>query len=111
MIGKEGKDKSSVTLTNAWSILEERRKMREATYEQQLALEHASKFKVEDSVSERQRKALDGLNILKPDTVTKLIDMQPGNEMLVRQVISMEKKAFEPEDVAKILAVFKKGKN
>ena len=111
MIGKGSKDKSSVTLTNAWDILEERRKMREATYEQQLALEHASKFKVESSVSERQRKVLEELAILKSDTITKLIDMQPGNEMLVRQVISIEKKAFGGEEVAKILAVFKKGKN
>ena len=111
MIGKEGKDKSSVTLTNAWEILENRRKMREATYEQQLALEHASKFKVESTVSERQRKVLGELALLKSDTVTKLIDVQPGNEMLVRQVISMEKKTFEKDDVAKILSVFKKGKN
>lgn len=111
MIGKGGKDKSSVTLTNAWGILEGRRKMREATYEQQLALEHASKFKVDNSLSEKQLKALEALGLLKQDTITKLVDMQPGNEALIRQAISMEKKAFEQEDVAKILAVFKKGKN
>lgn len=111
MIGKGGKDKGSVTLTSAWNILEERRKMREATYEQQLALEHASKFKIESSLSERQSKALDALGVLKQDTITKLIDMQPGSEQLVRQALAMEKKVFEQEDVAKILAVFKKGKN
>ncbi len=111
MIGKEGKDKSSVTLTKAWGILEGRRKSREATYEQQLAIEHASKFKIDEAASEKQRKALEELGLLKSDTITKLIDVQPGNEMLARQVISMEKKAFEQEDVAKILSVFKKGKN
>ncbi|EQD32603.1 RNA polymerase Rpb4, partial [mine drainage metagenome] len=107
MIGKEGKDKSSVTLTNAWGILEERRKMREPTYEQQLAIDHASKFKVDTALSEKQRKALTDMELLKHDTITKLIDVQPGNEMVIRQVISMEKKAFAPEDVAKVLAVFK----
>ncbi len=111
MIGKGSNEKSSVTLTNAWSILEERRKMREATYEQQLALEHADKFKVDNALMERQRKALEALGILKQDTITKLIDVQPGNDMLVRQVISMEKRAFEQDDVAKIALVFKKGKN
>lgn len=107
MIGKESKSNGSVSLHNVYSILENRRKQKEPIYEQQIALEHAEKFKMTAQQYEKMRKKLDDLGTLKADTVTKVIDIRPKGEALLKQILASERKSFAPEEVQAILAVLK----
>ncbi len=107
MIGKESKDNGSVPLHVTWKILEGRRKKKEPIYEQQIALEHAEKFKLTDQQYEKLRKRLDELKLLKSDTITKLIDIRPKGEPLLKQVLASERKGFSADELQKMLTAIK----
>ncbi len=107
MIGKESKSKGSISLHGVFGILEGRRKQKEPIYEQQIALEHAEKFKMTNQQYEKMRKKLEELGSLKDETITKLIDIRPKNESLLRHVLSAERRSFSPEEVQGILAITK----
>jgi DNA-directed RNA polymerase subunit F len=107
MIGKESKDKGSVPLHVTWKILESRRKKKDPIYEQQIALEHAEKFKLTDQQYEKLKKKLDELKLLKNDTITKVIDIRPKSEPLLKQVLAVERKSFSSEELQKVLAIIK----
>lgn len=107
MIGKQGKSKGSITLHSVHGILENRRKQKEPTYEQQIALEHAEKFKMTDKEQDSLRKKLADLGLLKDDTITKIIDIRPKSEALLKYILSSEKKTFSDDETKKVLAVVK----
>ncbi len=107
MIGKEAKSKGSVTLHSVRGILEDRRKKKDPIYEQQIALEHAEKFPITEQEEEKLRKRLSELGLMREDTLTKVIDIKPKNEVLLKYILSNEKKTFSDEDTKKILAVLK----
>ena len=65
MIGKEAGEGESVSLSRVKEILEDRKKGKELTYEQQLAYEHAKKFaSLEGAKETKLRKMLQLKSIL-----------------------------------------------
>lgn len=107
MIGKESKESGSVSLHSVWKLLEERRKKKDPIYEQQIALEHAEKFKITDQQYDKMKKKLEDLKLLKSGTVVKIIDIRPKNEALLKQILASERKSFSNEEVQSILAISK----
>ncbi len=107
MIGKDAREKGPVSLHSVYKILEERRKHKDPTYEQQAALEHAGKFKMSEQQYEKARKKLEALGTLKEETVMKLIDIKPKNEWLLKHVLSHEGRSFTPEELQSVLAAVK----
>lgn len=96
-----------MSLHNVWKLLEDRRKKKEPIYEQQIALEHAEKFKITDQQYEKMKKKLEDLKLLKNSTVVKIIDIRPKTEPLLKQILVSERKSFSNEEIQSILAVSK----
>lgn len=107
MIGKEIKNNGNVSLSDVWEILEDRRKKDSLIYEQQIALEHAKKFKLPEHDYTKLKKRLDDLGMLKSETIIKLIDIKPQNVMILKQILISEKKEFSEGDLKTLLDIFK----
>lgn len=107
MLGKEAHSVKAVTVSDVVEILEDRKKSGELTYEQQIALEHAKKFAQTKAHASKVKTALEGLNILNPNSILKVLEIMPKNAMLLRQILMQEKKAFSNDDLNKILAITK----
>ena len=105
MIGKESKNTGRVSLSEALEILEARKKERELTYEQQIALEHASKFAASKGSEQKIKKALEELGTLSQQTVLAILNTMPKSEMLLKQILAGEKKAFTDAEIKKIAAI------
>ncbi len=106
--------KEPVTLSEAYEILEKRKKEgSELGYVQKLAYEHASKFKTLSAEKAKEMKselmALD----LTAATAAKIVDIMPINVEQLKQVLIIEKKPIEEERVSEIMKVvekYRKGK-
>ncbi|MCL4381625.1 hypothetical protein M1614_01435 [Candidatus Marsarchaeota archaeon] len=107
MIGKEIKNNGNVSLSDVWEILEDRRKKDSLIYEQQIALEHAKKFKLPEQDYTRLMKKLEESGTLKSETIIKLIDIKPQNIMILKQVLMSEKKEFSESELKTLLDIFK----
>jgi DNA-directed RNA polymerase subunit F len=105
MIGKESKHNGHVSLNQVRDILEERKKEKELTYEQQIALEHAEKFAPQKDSEHKVRKALDNLGTLSAQTVLLISNIMPKNEMLLRQILANEKRVFSEEEIKNIRSI------
>ncbi len=103
MIGKEVEESRPVTLLEALDILEDRKKEEDFGYEQQVTYEYGEAIKKSVKISKdktaEMKKELEGLG-LSDKVAIKIIDIMPINEMQLKQVLLMEKKALE-EDLAK----------
>ncbi len=107
MIGHESKQTGLASIYDVSRILEERKKGKDLTYEQQLALEHASKLVKEGERPKKIKSELEKLGILSERSVIKLLEIMPKNTVLLKQVIMQEGKVFSEEELAKILAITK----
>ncbi len=107
MIGRESKQTRLAALYEVVDILEERKKGRELTYEQQIALEHAKKLAKGTEQSKKARNELEKLGSLSEKSVIKILEVMPKDAMLLRQVLAQEGKVFSEEQIAKILAITK----
>ncbi len=107
MIGKDVGGNRVISIHDVVDILEQRKALRELTYEQQIALEHAKKFFVGKEKSEKVRKALEVLGNLNERSVIKILEVMPKNPMTLKQILAQEGKSFTDEDVNKILAITK----
>ena len=105
MIGKESKQTGQVSLNEALGILEARKKERELTYEQQIAMEHAEKFAAAKGSEQKARKALEELGMLSQHTILIILNTMPKTEMLLKQILSGEKKAFTDAEIKKIISI------
>ena len=105
MIGKESKHNGHVSLNQVLEILEGRKKEKELTYEQQIALEHATKFATAKAGEQKARKGLEELGLLSNRTVLSILSIMPKNEMLLKQILANEKKTFSDDEVKKILSI------
>ena len=107
MIGKEVKGEEQVSLSKVKEILEERKKGKELTYEQQLAYEHAKKFStIEGAKEQKLVKALLAAGISEAAAM-KVTDIMPKNVFTLRQMLMKENRTFTDEEVNKILALIK----
>ncbi|MEM0106732.1 MAG: hypothetical protein QXD11_00860 [Candidatus Micrarchaeaceae archaeon] len=107
MIGKDIEDKGALSLTEVWEILEKRRKERELTYEQQLALDHAEKFKLSKQEFDKIHKKLSEINGLDNYLISKIIDIKPKDDILLKQILASEKKELDEKSIADIIKIFK----
>jgi DNA-directed RNA polymerase subunit F len=107
MIGKETEGETAVSLNDVKRILDDRKKGKELTYEQQLAYEHAKRFTpLEKGKEDKLRKALAEFG-LSDRSVIKIIDILPKSAMTLRQILVHENKTFDDAEVVKILAAVK----
>ncbi len=106
MIGKNARDEGPVSISTVWEILEKRRKERELTLEQQMALEHAEKFKLTKAAYAKLEKKLADIGIDKHIAI-KLIDLMPTDEMLVKQVLASYKAELDDNKIKEVLEAFK----
>ncbi len=106
MIGKGIEAEEDVSLNEVKSIIEERKKGKELTYEQQLAYDHAKKFTTGEKKDDKLKKALSELG-LGAKTIVKIIDIMPKNALTLKQILVHENKTFDDAEVAKILASIK----
>ena len=105
MIGKDSKHNGNASLSEVLEILEKRKKERELTYEQQIALEHATKFVEGKGPETKTRKALEELGTLSQQTIVAILNIMPKGETLLKQILAGEKKAFTEEEVKKVLSI------
>jgi len=104
MIGKKVEEKGYVTVDELYEILGERKKgSKPLTYEQQVALEYAEKFRSTKDYKAKM-KVLEGMN-MSGMAVIKLLEIRPKNAMLTRQILAHEKLTFNDEQIAQILAI------
>ncbi len=105
MIGKDSKNNGHASLNEVLEILENRKKERELTYEQQIALEHATRFAATKAQEQKMRKALEETGLLSARTVLTIVTVMPKNETLLKQILSGEKRTFAEDEVKKLLAI------
>ncbi len=110
MIGKNSKHNGHASLNEVLGILESRKKERELTYEQQIALEHATKFASGKGSEQGTKKALEALGTLSQQTIMMILNIMPKSEMLLKQILAVEKRSFTEEEVKKVLAIVKEAK-
>jgi DNA-directed RNA polymerase subunit F len=108
MIGKNTGETRPVSVPVAFDILEKRKKESELGYEQQLAFEHGEKAALlSREKAEKLEKELVELGV-KVKTAIKIVDVMPLNETQLRQVLVIEKRQVEDEDVKKLLEAVSK---
>lgn len=107
MIGKESESESTVSLGEVKRILEDKKKEKELTYEQQLAYDHAKKFAgLEKGKEEKLKSALVGLGASEK-TAFRIIDILPKSALTLRQILAHENKTFTDDEISKMLAAVK----
>lgn len=105
MIGKDASEKKSVTMSEAASVLEERKKDGELGYEQKLAFDHVKKFaKLSSSEAKKMKEEIVDTG-LSDATATKVVDIMPVDITQLRQVLIFEKKQLEEELVSSIMKI------
>jgi DNA-directed RNA polymerase subunit F len=107
MIGSESRQTKLANIYEVLDILEERKKSKELTYEQQLAFEHATKLVKSAEQAKRISGALEKLGTLSEKSTVKLLEIMPKNATLLKQILAQEGKVFTEEECAKILAIIK----
>lgn len=111
MIGKNHISGQPVTVSEAFDILEERKKAGELGYEQQISDEHAKKFKsISTEKAKKMQEDLTEIGELSKKAVIKIIDVMPANDVQLINTLLIEKKTFEEETRKKILEIVNKYK-
>ncbi len=107
MIGKGVQGGEQASLNEVLEILEQRKKDKELTYEQQLAYEHVKKFATGTKANtEKLKKSLKEAG-LSDKAVLKVLDIMPKNIMTLKQILAHENRTFEDAELVKILASVK----
>jgi len=108
MIGKEHSEPNAVSMPEALSILEERKKEGELGYEQEITYEHVKKFaKLGRSDAEKMAKELSDFGISKKG-IAKIIDIMPISVLQLKQVLIIERRNFDEDVIAKIFETIEK---
>ncbi|MGC8586937.1 MAG: RNA polymerase Rpb4 family protein [Candidatus Micrarchaeia archaeon] len=108
MIGKQHSEPNAVSMPEALSILEERKKEGELGYEQEITLEHVKKFaKLSKADAEKMSKELLEFGLSKKGAA-KIIDVMPISVLQLKQVLIIERRNFEEETIAKIFETIEK---
>lgn len=102
MIGKEVEEIGYANTEEVYKILK-KRKPSEMKYEQQTALEHAEKFKIDKKSYAKIKAALDGIEDVSDSIKAKILEILPKNEMLLKQILASERASIDDEDKAKLL--------
>jgi DNA-directed RNA polymerase subunit F len=104
MIGKKAEEKSIASIHQVMDIIEERKKEGgELTYEQQRSYEHAKVLGISKEKGDKAKKRIEALGLLSEHTITKIVDIMPANQLLLKQILIKEGKTFTDEQLAKIM--------
>lgn len=104
-------EEKNITLAEAKAILEKKEQekvaaQKELGYEQKVTLEHLRKFvRLSPETTEKAKKELEALGVLKDYQISALIDVLPKNEEEVNMLFVKERIGLEKEQVGKILSI------
>ncbi len=106
MIGKGVEDKGFASVDEVYEVLKERKKSaKPLTYEQQIAYEHAEKFKVPKKQYEKTKKELKETGLLGDTAIENVLSVMPKSAMLLKQILTKEKSSPSDDEVKKILSI------
>jgi len=109
MIGKKVLETEPITMAEVKVILEKFAEKHEFTYEQNLALEHASKFsKIDYEDVQKLTEELMELPNIKKKHAVRLADLMPKDIADVRLIFAKERIPIKKEDFEKILKIIDK---
>ncbi len=104
MIGKRTIDTDPITIAEVKQMLEEFSKSHELTYEQNLALDHVTKFSKLDA--ESAKKLVEELEeMVKKKQAVKIADIMPKDLSDLRLIFAKERVSLKKEDLEKILEI------
>ena len=107
MIGKKVIDTDPITIAEVKSMLGEISEHYELTYEQNLSLDHVTKFSKLDE--EEAKKLVEELSeIIKKTQAIKVTDIMPEDLADLRLIFAKERGSFKQEDMEKILEIVDK---
>lgn len=107
MIGKKVIDIDPITTAEVKRMLEELSENHELTYEQNLALDHVTKFSKIDEDSAKKMVEEISKNFKKTQAI-KIADIMPGDMADLRLLFAKERGTFKKEDLEKILEIVDK---
>ena len=107
MIGKKIVDTDPVTVAEVKTMLTDLSKQHELTYEQNLALDHATKF---SKIDEESAKELveELAETFKKTQATKIADIMPEDMADLRLLFAKERGTYKKEDLGKVLEIVDK---
>ncbi|WP_414470083.1 RNA polymerase Rpb4 family protein [Methanobacterium sp. ACI-7] len=107
MIGKKVIDTDPVTIAEVKNMLEGLSEHYELTYEQNLALDHVTKFSKVDE--ESAKKIVEELvEFLKKSQAIKIADVMPEDMADLRLLFAKERGTYKQEDLEKVLEIVNK---
>ena len=107
MIGKKVIDTDPITIAEVKNMLGEISEHYELTYEQNLALDHVTKFSKLDE--ESAKKLVEELSeLIKKTQAIKVADVMPEDLADLRLLFAKERGSFKQEDMEKILEIVDK---
>jgi DNA-directed RNA polymerase subunit F len=107
MIGKNIIETDPITLAEVKKMLEERSQINELNYEQNLALDHVTKFvKNDDETAAELVQELE--EIIKKIQAIKLADIMPKDMADMRLMFAKERGSHKQEELEKLLEIINK---
>ena len=107
MIGKKVVDTDPITIAEVKVMLEELSEHYELTYEQNLALDHVTKFSKIDE--ESAKKIVEELaETYKKTQAIKIADVMPEDMADLRLLFAKERGTYKKEDLEKVLEIVNK---
>ncbi len=101
MIGKEAKEKGYANIEQVYEILKSR-KPAEMKYEQQVVLDYVTKFKANKKTYQKVSSILESTEL--PESIkSKILEILPMNEPLLKQILASEKISLDDEKRAELL--------
>jgi DNA-directed RNA polymerase subunit F len=107
MIGKKVLETDPITFSQVKQLIEERAQFAELGYEQNLALDHVTRFsKIDENKSQEMITELE--EIVKKTQAIKIADIMPEDLADMRLIFAKERGSHKKEDLEKILKIVKK---
>jgi len=107
MIGKKVLETNSIPLVKVKPLLEERSNTQELSYEQNLALDHVTKFS-KLSVDDAKKLVAELEEIIKRNQAIKIADIMPEDMADMRLMFAKERGSHKKEELDKILKIVNK---
>jgi len=107
MIGKKVLETDPIPFCQVKELLEERMKVQELSYEQNLALDHVTKFS-KISVESAQKMIAELEETIKTNLAVKMADIMPEDMADMRFMFSKERGTHKKADLDKILEIIDK---
>ena len=107
MIGKKVLETELIPLAKVKPLLEDRSKIQELSYEQNLALDHVIKFS-KLSLDDAEKLVKELGEIIKKNQAIKIADIMPEDLADMRLMFSKERGSHKKEELEKLLKILNK---